>query len=251
MQSNPPSPRARLARVARGFADAWLGRGCLLCGQPLAPHRDAFCAHCARELPGARCPRCPACAARAHAQDRPCPRCALEAPAFERTVALADYAPPIDRALLALKFAGEIALAAPLGRALARAHRRACGQALASPAGRPLVFAAVPLAPQRLAQRGFNQSAEIARAAARLAGARFDAALLARTRETPAQSLLALERRRGNLEGAFVATRRIDGGAVVVVDDVMTSGATLHACALALKAAGARVVHNLVVARTP
>ncbi|HEY5633960.1 MAG TPA: phosphoribosyltransferase family protein, partial [Burkholderiaceae bacterium] len=169
------------------------------------------------------------------------------------TVALADYAPPIDRALLALKFAGEIALAAPLGRALARAHRRTLGPRLGNaPApDRPLVFAPVPLAPQRLVRRGFNQSAEIARAAARLAGARFDAALLARTRETPAQSLLALEHRRGNLEGAFVATRRIDGGAVVVIDDVMTSGATLHACALALKAAGARVVHNLVVARTP
>lgn len=240
-----------------------------MCEQRLDPEQEAFCPHCAQELAGARSPRCPTCAARTEAHGRQCQRCALEAPAFERTVALADYAPPIDRALLALKFAGEIALAAPLGRALARAHRRAVGPRPgdaraserrgdpspglgSSPAIEPsLVFAPVPLAPGRLVERGFNQSAEVARAAARLAGVRFESALLLRTRETPAQSLLPLELRRSNLEGAFVATRQINGGTVVVIDDVMTSGATLHACALALKVAGAQAVHNLVIARTP
>ncbi|MCL4747704.1 MAG: ComF family protein [Burkholderiaceae bacterium] len=248
----------RAARIAcRGLADAWLARTCFLCDQALVASEDGLCAHCESDLPGARCARCPVCAARAEAPRQPCAGCERAAPAYDRTVVLADYAPPLDRALLALKFGGEIALAAPLGRALGRALCPAPGIASARAPGPALAalepadwLTAVPLAPRRLAERGFNQSAVIARAAAGEVGARFESRVLRKTRESPPQSSLALADRRANLESVFAARGDLRNRTIVVVDDVMTSGATLHACALALKTAGAQAVINLVVART-
>ncbi|MFO1197883.1 MAG: phosphoribosyltransferase family protein [Burkholderiaceae bacterium] len=161
---------------------------------------------------------------------------------FARTFALADYAPPLDRAVVALKFRGEIALgrafaalAAPLVRALAPAPEPAC---------------AVPLSGPRLAARGYNQALAIAAPLARELGLPLAPALLARTRDTVAQSTLELDARARNLDGAFVALQAARGRRVLVVDDVMTSGAALAAAASALRSAGARHVANLVVART-
>ncbi len=258
------APGARAARVrraarlaCRGFADAWIARACVLCDAALAPHEDGFCAHCESDLAGVRCVRCPVCAARSELPQPRCVGCERTAPAFDRTVVLADYAAPLDRALLALKFGGEIALAAPLGRALGRALGSALGSALDPALGPALAhrgaiscLTAVPLAPRRLAERGYNQSAAIARAAAGEIGARFASRVLEKTRESPPQSSLALAQRRDNLEGVFAARGDFHGETIVVVDDVMTSGATLQACAIALKASGARAVINLVIART-
>jgi predicted amidophosphoribosyltransferase len=109
----------------------------------------------------------------------------------------------------------------------------------------------MPMAPARLRERGFNQALELAR---RLAPAKTDAALLLRTRETPAQSGLARAERLGNLRGAFAVeplrAHELQGRRVVLVDDVMTSGASLFAAAAALRLAGAAHVTALVFART-
>jgi ComF family protein len=106
----------------------------------------------------------------------------------------------------------------------------------------------VPLHRARAARRGFNQAALLAAPVARALGARFAASALRRTRETQAQATLPRASRIPNVEDAFVARRRIEGARVLLVDDVRTTGATLAACARALRAAGARDVRTLVLA---
>ena len=114
------------------------------------------------------------------------------------------------------------------------------------------VLTAVPLAPARLRERGFNQALEIARSFGRVRGLRTDAAAIRRTRSGLPQAQLGPGSRRTNIAGAFEATpSRVAGRAIWVVDDVITTSATLHSVALALKHAGARSVTNLVIARTP
>lgn len=113
----------------------------------------------------------------------------------------------------------------------------------------------VPLAPQRLRERGYNQSWELARRLAARRGLRCDATLLLRMRDTPHQIDLPAEKRGANMRGAFaVEPRRLAelvGRSVALVDDVMTTGATLRELARVLKAAGVTHVQAWVVARTP
>jgi ComF family protein len=109
----------------------------------------------------------------------------------------------------------------------------------------------MPLARERLAERGFNQALLLAQ---RLAPGQTDASLLLRTRHTPAQSALKRAERLRNVQGAFAVAplraRELRGQRVVLVDDVMTSGASLHAAALTVRQAGAAHVTALVFART-
>jgi ComF family protein len=105
----------------------------------------------------------------------------------------------------------------------------------------------VPLSAARLRQRGYNHAAEIARHIARK---KLELSLCERGRDTPPQMDLPFAERQRNVRGAFRSTRAIAGAAVAVVDDVMTTGATLNEVARALKEAGAARVVNWVVART-
>jgi len=248
-RGRPGAARARTSAwraFASRLADAWLPRSCALCDQTLRDDEPGICQHCSGELPGIRAVRCVVCASALEAAAQPCvcAACTRSRPAFDQTIALADYAPPLDRLILALKFRGESSLARALGPQLAGRLRAQALQA-------PELVVPVPLAPRRLAQRGFNQSLAIAAAVARPLGVPLAARVLRRERETRAQSTLALDARRANLAGAFACAPLHRTGCVVLVDDVMTSGATLHAAAEALKAAGARCVVNLVAARTP
>jgi len=109
----------------------------------------------------------------------------------------------------------------------------------------------LPLAPRRLAERGFNQALLLARA---LAPGKTEALLLLRLRETGTQTSLDRKARRANVRDAFgvdpLRARELRGRSVVLVDDVMTSGASLHAAAQALRRAGAARVAAVVLART-
>ena len=113
----------------------------------------------------------------------------------------------------------------------------------------PDVLVALPLAPARQRQRGFNQAQEIARRLARLGSVPAVTGLV-RTRDTPAQAALPWKERGRNVRNAFAALPAVAGRRIAIVDDVMTTGATLIAAASAARRAGARSVEVFVVART-
>ena len=116
----------------------------------------------------------------------------------------------------------------------------------------------MPLAPARLADRGFNQALELARPIAQRRRIAVDAQMVHRIRDTPPQALLPWKERARNIQGAFACTgtagsvnpRPLAGLRIAVVDDVMTTGSTLNELARVLKAAGATHITNWVVART-
>jgi ComF family protein len=176
-----------------------------------------------------------------------CGRCLADPPSFDTCVVGCDYAFPWDRLIADFKFNGRVELAAPLAQRLLAAIERD-----AHPL--PQRVLPVPLAPQRLAERGYNQAWELARRVARALGRPADAELLARPLAGARQAELGLAQRRQNLKRAFVPNPRrhasLQGQHVAVVDDVMTSGATLREAAAALRRGGAARVDAWVLART-
>jgi ComF family protein len=237
---NLPKPLRR--RLGTWF-DHLAPRPCALCGQGLPPGTfPGLCGGCLQAMPGARRARCGRCGLPAAGG---CGACAQADLPFDRTLAAADYAPPLDRLVTAMKFGRQLGLARPLGELLA-----ACWLGAAD-APRLDCLVPVPLGAGRLAQRGFNQALEMARAmsAALAVPLPVHPRRLLRLRDTPAQADLGLADRRRNLEGCFACGGRLDGTHVGLVDDVMTSGSTLAEAARALKHAGAASVVALVVAR--
>jgi ComF family protein len=225
-----------ILNICTSFKQVIPAQPCLLCG---ARSRDgAWCAACDDALPHMNVPHCPVCALPTPNGDT-CGRCLKRAPHFDRTIAAYAYAFPLDKLVQALKFGEQLALANGLADRLAQRIE-----------SRPDCIVAMPLHPARLRERGFNQSLELAR---RLA-ARLDIPLLShacqRVRNTPPQSELAWKARGRNMRRAFTCTANLSGKHVAVVDDVMTSGASLNELALALRGAGAREVSAWVVART-
>lgn len=213
-------PPARCAVCALAAGDPL----CSACELDYFPQSRTRCSRCALPLP----PQ----------SEGICGRCLSDPPHFDATTALADYAPPVAGMVMALKFSARLDLAQVFGQMLARRVPRTDAATVA-----------VPLAHERTAERGFNQSQLIARAFCAARGTE-PASLLRRTRHTPPQQSLKFEARRKNIRGAFAVTGAV-GERVFVVDDVMTTGSTLDEIASVLKRAGAMHVHNLVVARTP
>ncbi len=212
------------------------GGSCFLCR---GAAEGLLCAPCDADLPRLAGPLCPRCAL-ASASGALCGRCIARPPQFDATVAALGYAFPADVLVQALKFQGELSLAPFLGELLATRVRDS----------RVDCIIPVPLSPRRLSERGYNQAIEIARVVARATRARLDAGLCERTRDTAAQIGLPLPERAANVRGAFHCPRMLGGMSIAVVDDVMTTGATLDEIARTLKAAGAASVVNWVVART-
>ncbi|EKS9795252.1 MULTISPECIES: ComF family protein [Burkholderia] len=173
-----------------------------------------------------------------------CDACRTAPPPFDATLALADYRAPLDGLARGLKFHRQLALGTEFAARLARLIDDTLG------AGGFDLVAPVPLSHRRLVARGYNQAWAIARPLARRLGVRADAVLLARVADTAPQSRLDRHARRDNVMAAFAVAGGVAGRHVALVDDVMTSGATLAAAAHALKAAGAARVTNLVALRT-
>ncbi len=149
------------------------------------------------------------------------------------------YAFPLDALVQGLKYRGMLAIAPLLGGAIA-----ACLDE------RPDVLVPMPLAGERLRERGFNQSLEVARHLARRSGIPLMPQACRRVRNTPPQAALPWKARAKNIRRAFVCDVDFSGQHVAVVDDVMTTGATLNEIARNLKQAGAARVTGLVAART-
>jgi len=181
---------------------------------------------------------------------RPCGNCLLSQPAFDATIALADYAAPVDGLIAALKFHARLDVGWALGWLLAQRVAAACpGQA------RPAAVLPLPLSALRLRERGYNQSEEIARTLARQLQLPLLRGALLRVRHCPTQQGLGLAERRTNVRAAFAlapgAVGLVAGRHLLLVDDVLTTGSTLGEAADCLRRAGAARVANAVVARTP
>jgi ComF family protein len=228
------------AALASRFARSALPQACALC----ADHSgDAIlCAPCMNALPALPA-ACPSCASPSPAGGV-CGACLVRPPRFAATIAAARYAFPLDRLVQGLKYEHRLAFAHPLGDALAAAVLRTLPH-------RPMTDAivALPLAPARQRERGFNQAMEIARIVARRTGRPIASGLVRTSAGRPQASLPWSERRR-NVRGAFGCNVAFTGRSIALVDDVMTTGATLDAAARALLAAGASRVEAWVVART-
>lgn len=143
----------------------------------------------------------------------------------------------------ALKFRGEEELVRPIAGLMAERYR------VAAFFGKPDVLVPVSLHARRERERGFDQAALLAARVAALCGMELGEGLLERVRWTMPQAFLGRRARLANIEGAFRAAPKVAGRRVLLVDDVMTTGATMAACANALRAAGAKSVYALTFAR--
>jgi len=219
---------------------------CLVCHRWSAA---AVCGHCtmrwARPAP-LRCQRCAVNLSHLPHADGICMDCEAHSPEFDRALAALDYAPPWSRLLARLKFQDACHLAPWLAERLTKAWQ-----------ARPQVASVIlpmPISRVRLRERGYNQSGLVAQALGQRLGLPVAHDVLQRARHTARLMQLDPAQRQAEIAGAFSVNpstrRRVIGRHVAVVDDVMTTGATLNEAALMLREAGARSVSAWVVART-
>ncbi|HJS32324.1 MAG TPA: ComF family protein [Alphaproteobacteria bacterium] len=240
-----------LTLLMRRTLDVVLPPQCLSC-DALVDSANALCASCWTGVTWIAAPYCECCGlpfdfdpAPSRAESILCTGCLGERPEFSRARAAFRYDDGGKRLVLGLKFADRTGGVPAFGRWLARA-----GAELLVDAD---VVAPVPMHWTRLAWRRYNQSALLALAVARAGGRTCIADLLVRRRRTPPQGELGRRERWRNVRGAFAVNRRheaaVSGARVVLVDDVLTTGATARHCARALLAAGAASVDLLTLAR--
>lgn len=232
----------------RPLADRLLEQTCALCHLPSGT--DPVCPDCSATFPRLAAPACTQCAlpltgglTQSH-----CPDCARHRPSFDRASAVWPYAFPVDTLIRDFKYGHHLYLGRYFAARLAQTLMQ---QWLTQGQSRPDLIVPMPLHPNRLRTRGFNQAAEIARHLADHLGipCAFDA--LTRLHDTPPQAGLPRAERWHNLLGAFGCPTPLTATHVLLVDDVLTTGASLSACADVLRQAGVERVDVAVVARTP
>jgi ComF family protein len=221
---------------------------CIACREHVS-EPDSLCPECWRTLHFLDGPVCAACGLPFEIDpggEPLCAGCHAYPPSFDKARAVLRYDDASRKPILALKNMDRLDLAPAFGRWLERAGRELLAQSD--------LIAPVPLHRFRLWKRRYNQSAELARALSRLGGLPVDPFALRRVRSTPSQGLMpSASARRRNVRGAFTVPDKyrsaVDGKRVLLVDDVLTTGATANACAKTLKRAGAQQVCVLALAR--
>ncbi|HKW57280.1 MAG TPA: ComF family protein [Candidatus Acidoferrum sp.] len=242
------SVRGWLAEASNAVASVWFPAGCRLCDVLLVhSSRVPICQECLASFAEGPAPICEICGrpqpslAPAAETSPLCQVCARNTYGFERVRSYGVYEGALARAILLLKWERMDPLAAWFAERLGD-----LGSALAAD-----VVAPVPLHRKRQKERGYNQAALISKPLARRLGLPHQELLLVRTKPRPDKQILTLDERWASVRGAF-ATRpgsQVDKRRVLLVDDVMTTGATLDACARALLSGGAAAVVGLTVAR--
>ena len=242
------TPRHLFAATLQRLLSTLLPGICALCRQEAS---NTLCAACQERYFVTHSTRCQQCALTLppQAASPVCGDCLQHPPAFDQTITVCDYAPPQDQLVLALKFGHQLAVANLCSALLRDAILSQQTTSL------PDLLCVVPLSNQRLAERGFNQSVEIARPLAQQLGIPLHVTMLKRTRDTLQQSSLPPDARKHNVRQAFTidtnALELIQGAHIAVIDDVITTGMTLHEIATMLKRFGAAKITNYVFARTP
>lgn len=218
----PPSGHATIYCAACAWAEKLIGDNvCAQCGKPLASPETGKAWHDFK---------CGDCRARSRVPYR-----------LMRSLLL--YEDPTAQAIKSMKFRGKRKLAAHFGRQLGEFatewgfYRQCC------------CVVAVPISWQRHLRRGYNQSGLLAEEVSKSLGIFLRSKLLIRKRHNRPQSLVEESERKRNVRGAFVCTQRLDGGSVLLVDDIVTSAATVEECSRVLKRAGADEVMILTLAR--
>ena len=237
-----------VSRVAQSFLNHLFPPLCLQCRAEVG-QAGGLCAQCWSEIRFMEGPQCACCGVAfevpVYAGTR-CAACHAHPPAFERARAVMRYDEASKALVLAFKHADRLDLTPTFVRWLVRA-----GHELVRESD---LIAAVPLHPRRLWWRRYNQAAELARVLSNRVGRPYEPFLLQRARATESQGAMASAgARRRNVAGAFrvpdACVSRLSGRSVLLIDDVVTTGATVDACARALKRAGARRVDVLALAR--
>jgi ComF family protein len=223
------------------FATWLLPLSCALCGDAVTRGRVHLCDACRATLPR-NANQCPCCAVPTP-QSELCGACLKKPPAFDATFCAYQYAFPLNRLIQNFKYGKKLALTHTLSALLIDGiHQEAVKTCDA--------VMAMPLAPARQIERGFNQSHEIAKNTARVLGLPYRHRALMRIKDAPKQATLTLQERKKNVRDAFLCRKPIPNEHILLIDDVMTTGATAHAAATALRKAGAARVTVAVIART-
>ncbi|MGA7593571.1 MAG: ComF family protein [Gallionella sp.] len=211
---------------------------CVLCG--CMSHAGHWCKACDDALPYLVAPHCPVCAIPTPC-GAVCGHCLAQPPLFTQTRAVFGYAFPLDRLIQDMKYREQLALANAFAEKMVQGIDR---QSL------PDCVIAMPLHPAKLRERGFNQSLLLASTVASKLGLKLLTHACLRVRDTPPQSVLPWKARKQNVRNAFSCQVDLAGKRVALVDDVLTTGASLNALAGAVSKAGAIEVSAWVVART-
>jgi len=211
---------------------------CVLCGG--MSHEGMWCAPCDEASPYLNEPHCPVCSLPSPTREI-CGKCLKHPPLFTRTACVFTYTFPLDKLILAMKYGGQLTLAEAFAKKMAKRIDRHT---------LPDYVIPMPLHPTRLRERGFNQSLLLASTIARQLGIVLLPDSCQRIRNTPSQSSLPWKERNKNVRNAFRCDIDLSGKHVALVDDVLTTGASLNALAAAARQKGAEEISTWVIART-
>ena len=210
---------------------------CLLCASPQS-NKHGLCNPCLNELPWHPASSCPQCGLTSSGMV--CGSCISSPPDFDATHAVFLYQYPIDKMMQRYKYGNMLNISHTFGQLLTEK----------SPFEAVDLIIPMPMHPKRIKERGFNQALEIAKILTKNCKAKLDYKSVERQTLTPPQASLPLKARVKNIKGAFKVNTDLTGKTIAIVDDVMTTGASLNELAKTLKKAGASHVECWVIART-
>ncbi len=227
-----------ILNISAKFKQLLPAQPCVLCGA--MSHHGLWCEACDISMPYHDMPRCPICALPTP-QGEVCGHCLKKPPLYTRTIAAFSYQFPLNKLIQAMKYQEQLALSQIFAEKLLQRL---------DASGLPDFIIPMPLHPAKLRRRGFNQALLVA---ARLSDS-LDIPLLShschRLRDTPSQSALPWKERSRNVRGAFLCNGDLTGKHIALVDDVLTTGASLNALAAAVQKCGATEISAWVIART-
>lgn len=238
------------APILRSLFNKALAQHCLLC----ANHQGGkfgVCNGCIEQLPWYKAPQCTVCGL--VSQHSICGACLSAPPSIDQTHAVFTYDYPLNHLLQQFKYQQALSISRLFAHVLQQkiVHNKT-SSAMVNGTSQPRIDLIIPMPmhPARLKQRGFNQAHEIAKPVAKVLKIPLNVLTCQRVKLTPPQASLPLKERITSIRGAFKCKQDLQGLNIAIIDDVMTTGASLNELAKTLKQAGAMRVECWVIART-